>query len=181
MKNTKTYKTLAATTLGVVTLGAGIAFAANDNKSISNTQNTNTTQKVRGDKTPAEFQNLTDAQKATLEQAHTLFESGKADEAKTLLTNAGIKMPERPQGDKGGKGGMRGDMKKVDEAIISGDYATFKSLASTTPLANINEATFNSLKAPMQARKAADDQVQSILKSAGITMAQKDVNTSTVK
>ncbi len=40
------------------------------------------------------FQNLTDAQKATLQQAKTLADAGKMDEAKTLLTNAGIKIPE---------------------------------------------------------------------------------------
>ncbi len=40
------------------------------------------------------FENLTDAQKEILKQAKALTEVGKAEEAKTLLINAGIKIPE---------------------------------------------------------------------------------------
>lgn len=39
------------------------------------------------------FANLTDAQKTTLQQARTLFEAGKKDEADALLKNAGITLP----------------------------------------------------------------------------------------
>jgi hypothetical protein len=40
------------------------------------------------------FQNLTDAQKEVLKHAKELTDAGKAEEAKILLTNAGIKIPE---------------------------------------------------------------------------------------
>ena len=44
--------------------------------------------------------NLTDAQKTTLTEAQALLKAGKKDEAKTLLDNAGIKMPmHRVKGD----------------------------------------------------------------------------------
>lgn len=39
------------------------------------------------------FQNLTDTQKETLKQAKALTEAGKPDEAKKLITDAGIKIP----------------------------------------------------------------------------------------
>lgn len=38
--------------------------------------------------------NLTDAQKTAMDQAHTLFEAGKADEAKAILKTAGITIGE---------------------------------------------------------------------------------------
>lgn len=40
------------------------------------------------------FQNLTDAQKEILKQARALADAGKTEEARVLLTNAGIKIPE---------------------------------------------------------------------------------------
>ncbi len=40
------------------------------------------------------FENLTDTQKETLKQAKQLSSEGKEEEAKTLLLNAGIKIPE---------------------------------------------------------------------------------------
>ncbi len=40
------------------------------------------------------FQNLTDAQKETLKRAKALTDAGKPEEAKKLLTDAGIKIPE---------------------------------------------------------------------------------------
>ncbi len=44
----------------------------------------------RADRPPVE---ITDAQKAAFAQAKTLFEAGKADEAKQVLADAGIKAP----------------------------------------------------------------------------------------
>lgn len=40
---------------------------------------------------------LTDSQKAVMEQAHTLMENGKKDEAVVLIKNAGIVLPVRSQ------------------------------------------------------------------------------------
>ncbi len=43
------------------------------------------------------FQNLTDAQKEILKQAKALTDLGKPEEAKKMLTDAGIKIPEHKQ------------------------------------------------------------------------------------
>ncbi len=44
----------------------------------------------RADRPPVE---ITDAQKAAFQQAKTLFEAGKADEAKQVLADVGLKLP----------------------------------------------------------------------------------------
>jgi hypothetical protein len=159
MKNS--YKTiLALSTIGLVGAGS-LAFAQTAPTTTTSATDVATTQ---ARPTPPEFANLTTEQKAVMEQARTLFESGKRDEAKTLLDNAGIKMPER-----GGKG-MHGNMQAVDDAIVAGDYTAFKTAATNGPLANIDQATFNSLKSPVEAKRAAETQIQTILKNAGVTM-----------
>jgi hypothetical protein len=61
----------------------------------------------------------------------------------------------------------------INTAIMAGDYTAFKTAASSTPMAKISEDVFNSLRAPMQARKAADEQVRTILTNAGIQLPVK--------
>jgi hypothetical protein len=151
---------LALSTIGLV--GAGTYAFAQTAPTTTTSTATNSTQTRP---TPPEFANLTDTQKTVMEQARTLFESGKQTEAKALLDNAGIKMPER-----GGRGGNHGNMKAVDDAIVAGDYTAFKTAAANGPLANIDQASFNSLKAPVEAKRAAETQIQTILKNAGVTM-----------
>jgi uncharacterized protein (DUF305 family) len=115
--------------------------------------------------------NLTDSQKQVLEQAKTLREQGKFEEAKKLIENAGIKMPERAGKGMGhGKEGMgpHGDKKQIEEAIISGNFSTFQNLASTSPLKSITLETFNQLTPHFQAKKAAQDKIREILKTAGV-------------
>jgi hypothetical protein len=154
---------LALSTIGLV--GAGTyAFA----QTAPTTTTSTATNSAQTRPTPPEFANLTDAQKTVMEQARTLFESGKQTEAKALLDNAGIKMPAR--GERRGPGGMHGNMKATDDAIVAGDYTTFKTAAANGPLANIDQATFNSLKAPVEAKRAAETQIQTILKNAGVSM-----------
>jgi hypothetical protein len=171
----RSHKTLLAlTSIGLV--GAGSYAFAQTAPTATTTTNTNSNQTRP---MPPEFTNLTASQKATLEQARTLFESGKQSEAKTLLDNAGIKMP--PRGERGGPGGMHGNMKAVDDAIVAGDYTAFKTAAANGPLANIDQTTFNSLKAPVEAKRAAESQIQTILKNAGVSMptpGQAQVNTT---
>lgn len=75
-----------------------------------------------------------------------------------------------PRGEHGGRGGMHGNMKAVDDAIVAGDYTAFKTAAANGPLTNIDQATFNSLKAPVEAKRAAESQIQTILKNAGVSM-----------
>ncbi|MDQ5957266.1 MAG: hypothetical protein QG614_241 [Patescibacteria group bacterium] len=158
MRNTKTFKTLAGATLGVASLGATFALA--DTNQI-NTQNTNSNiERKQG------FQNLTSSQKEALKQAHTLIKEGKQDEAKKVLDAAGLQSMKEMRGGKQKKA----DMNQVEQAIISGDYASFKTAASGTALQNITQEVFNSLKAPTAAKQAADAQIQNILKNAGIEM-----------
>lgn len=152
---------LALSTIGLV--GAGTYAFAQTAPTTTTSTATNSTQTRP---VPPEFANLTDAQKTVMEQARTLFESGKQTEAKSLLDSAGIKMPER-----GGRGGHHGNMKAVDDAIVTGDYTAFKTAAANGPLANIDQATFNSLKAPVEAKRAAESQIQIILKNAGVTIS----------
>jgi hypothetical protein len=115
------------------------------------------------------MQNLTDAQKTVLDQAKKLFEAGKKDEAKTLLEQNGIRGP-------AGRGqGMKGKMmnrKAMEDAIIAGNFQAFQSVASTSPLAKIDQTTFNLLVPQFQAKKSAETQIQAILKNAGITPPQ---------
>lgn len=153
---------LALSTIGLV--GAGTYAFAQTAPTTTTSTATNSTQTRP---VPPEFANLTDAQKTVMEQARTLFESGKQTEAKSLLDSAGIKMPER--GDRGGHGD-HGNMKATDDTIVAGDYTAFKTAAANGPLANIDQATFNSLKAPVEAKRAAESQIQIILKNAGFTM-----------
>lgn len=173
MKNS--YKTLLAlSTIGLVGAGS-YAFAQTAPTTTVNTTSTNSTSETRP--TPPEFANLTDAQKSVLIQAKTLFDSGKRDEAKTLLDNAGIKMPAR--GEHGGRGD-HGNMKAVDDAIVAGDYTAFKTAAANGPLANISQDVFNQLKAPVVAKQSAETQIQTILKNAGVEMkAPGHVQTTT--
>lgn len=166
MLKTKTLKTLGGATLAALSLGTVFAFASNNPNT---TNNITTNSSGRQNRIQKEFTNLTDAQKAVMEQAKTLFDAGKSDEAKTLLTNAGIQMPQ-------GHRGMGADMKKVHEAIATGDYATFKTIAASTPLANLSETTFNSLVSPMKAKIDAEKQIDSILSSAGISLGQREAS-----
>lgn len=162
-------------------MGLRTAFAFADTTANPSTSSPTNTSITSGDKRSAQFVNLTNTQKATLAQAHTLMQAGKKDEAKTLLNNAGIKMPERKEG-KGNKGmDMHSDMKKLNDLIVAGNYSAFKTAAVNSPLANIDEATFNSLLAPAQTIKNAQvqeqtarTQMQTILKNAGVQMPQKN-------
>jgi signal transduction histidine kinase len=61
-----------------------------------------------------------------------------------------------------------GEMRKIDEAIIAGDYATFVNLASTSPFKSITQDTFNQLVPQFKAKQAAETQIKAILESAGI-------------
>ena len=153
------------TLITVGTLSSGVAFAQTATTQVNlPTQKAEEVRRSLG-------QVLTDAQKAAMEKARSLFQSGKAAEAKTVLDQAGIKhMPKDLKGKT--KGPNHADRKVVRDAIIAGDYNTFKLAASSTPLANISQDVFNQLRAPMQAEKTAREQIQSILKNAGIQLPQ---------
>ncbi len=67
-----------------------------------------------------------------------------------------------------GMGGKKGNMKIAHEAIIAGDFAKFQLLASTTPIGKIDQNTFTNLSTQMKIAKAAREQIQTILKNAGV-------------
>jgi hypothetical protein len=154
MKN-KTNKIIMSVT-SVALLGAGLVNAQAPNT--SNSQNS------FGQKM---MQSLTDAQKKALEQAKSLFESGKQNEAKALLNANGIKPPFGGHGHGKGPGGM-GDRKAIEDAIIAGNFANFQAVASTSPLKGLTVETFNKLTPQFQAKKNAEEQIRSILKAAGV-------------
>jgi hypothetical protein len=123
----------------------------------------------------AQTLNLTDAQKNIFEQAMSLFRSGKSDEAKTLLDKNNLKpgfgkmMGNRHGKGKGGKNGPKNDNRKaMHDAIASGNYTEFQRLASTTPMAKIDQNTFKALTPHFAALKNAKTNIENILKSAGI-------------
>lgn len=158
MKNKNTGKIiLAVTTLGLV---GGSLASAQSAPTTQTTTNTGTRM----------MQNLTDAQKAVLEKAKALFEAGKKDEAKALLDQNGLKGP-RGHGKGPGKDG--GNRKAIEEAIVAGNFATFQSVASSSPLAKIDLATFKLLTPQFVAKKNAEDQIRSILKTAGIEAPER--------
>lgn len=148
-------------------LGAGFLTLANA-QTVSGTATGGTTPSGKH----GFMQNLTDAQKAAMQQAKTLFDAGKKDEAKALLQQNGITIPEGGHS----RGRMHMDMRKVDEAIANGDFATFQNLASTTPLGKVDQATFNLLTPEFKAKMQTETNIQSILKNAGIEFGPHSPN-----
>lgn len=125
---------------------------------------------------------ITEAQKSVFQQAMSLFHSGKSEDAKKLLTENGLKtfeaqgktringrgmMENMHDGMKNGMH-MKGDRKAIEAAIIAGNFTNFQAIASSSPLKNITESTFNLLVPQFQARKNAHDQIRNVLTSAGI-------------
>lgn len=58
--------------------------------------------------------------------------------------------------------------KAVENAIVSGDYQNFKTIASTTPLKDLSEESFKALVPEFQAKKQAEEHIRSILSQAGV-------------
>jgi hypothetical protein len=130
----KTFMTLSAavagSTLAATLVGAGVVSAASPTM-----------------ERPVRFA-LTEEQRATLDQAKTLREEGKMDEAKALLESSGLfkKMPL--------PGKRMGFLKQhppmfiahreeVKTALTNNDFAAFKELTKDAPFADtLNEATF---------------------------------------
>lgn len=160
---TKLHTKALVTLITVGNLSSGVAFAQ------TATTQVNLPAQKAGEMRRSLGQVLSDTQKTAMEKARSLFQSGKADEAKTILDQAGI----RHMGKKvKGKGPNHVDRKVARDAIIAGDYNAFKLAASSTPLANISQDVFNQLRSPIQAERTAREQVQTILKNAGIQLPQ---------
>ena len=164
---TKLHTKAVLTLITVGTLSTGAAFAQTSTTSVSlPTQKAEEMRRSFG-------QVLTDAQKTAMEKAKSLFAAGKPTEAKAVLDQAGVKQLAKSQGKMRGHGKDGANREAVNTAIIAGDYTAFKAAASSTPLANISQDVFNSLRAPMQAQKSAREQIQTILKNAGVNLPQK--------
>jgi hypothetical protein len=117
----------------------------------------------------AQTLNLTDTQKGIFEQAMSLFRSGKTTDAKALLEQNNMKPSfHKMKHGKHGHGKMHGNRKEIEEAIAAGDYAKFVQVASSSPMAKIDQNTFNSLTPHFQALKNARTNIENILKAAGI-------------
>lgn len=121
----------------------------------------------------AQTSTLTDAQKSIYEQAMSLFKSGKGTEAKTLLEQNNLKlgfgkMMRDKNEHKGKHKQPHEDRKDIEDAIATGNFTLFQQLASSTPMAKIDQNTFNSLTPQFQALKNARTNIENILKSAGI-------------
>lgn len=104
-----------------------------------------------------------------MQQAMSLFKSGKTDEAKKLLKEGtqNKKMHNKMQH-------KFGDRKAIEEAILAGDFAKFQTVASTSPLKNISETAFKQLTPQFQAKKNAEDQIKSILSANGVATPNKN-------
>lgn len=69
-----------------------------------------------------------------------------------------------------GRNNMQGknERKAIEDSIISGDYAQFLLVASTSPLKGLSQESFNLLTPQFQAKKNAEEQIRKILTDAGI-------------
>jgi hypothetical protein len=65
-------------------------------------------------------------------------------------------------------GNKNNDRKAIEAAIIAGDWATFQTVASSSPLKNLSQETFNLLTPQFQAKKNAEDNIRNILSQAGV-------------
>lgn len=86
------------------------------------------------------FPELTDEQKAIMEQVRELHQAGKFDEAKALIESSDLPMPMGPKGD---RPEMDGHREEVRQAIEDNDFETFKELTADAPFADkVTEANF---------------------------------------
>lgn len=95
---------------------------------------------------------LSDDQRATLDQAKTLREQGKFDEAKTLLESSGLfkRLPRMLARHHDAFQEQREDMKEhraaIEQALKNKDFAAFKELTKQAPFADkLDEALFAKL------------------------------------
>jgi hypothetical protein len=112
------------------------------------------------------FQNLTDEQKEALKKARELHKEGKHEEAMSLITSAGIVLPEikDPEQHKERK-------RHFDELIESNDYEAFRQKVADTPMADIID-TQDKFDALVESHELRDEgkyeEAREILEDAGI-------------
>lgn len=134
MKNHRLFKiaALGVPVLVLVALGTSIAYAA---ETTSSTTNTNPTHITRTQ--------LTDAQKAALEQAKTLRADGKTTEASALLKQAGLSGFGNRHSGRGGppEGINRTNHDAIEKAIEANDFTAYTALTKGSPMEGKIDAT----------------------------------------
>ncbi len=156
--------------VGTMVIGAGVLIGSLSTTAIAvNAQSMVATVPTNIHRTQG-IQNLTDAQKAIMQQAKDLSKQGKNIEAKKLLSDNNIKRP--MSGKHKSKNGYE-NRPKIEASIVAGDYTAFKLVAVNSPLANLSQDAFKSLQAPTVAKKQAEDSISAILKSAGVVQKNR--------
>ncbi len=117
------------------------------------------------------LKNLTDGQRDALEKAHVLRMSGKHAEAKSVITSAGIVLPEikDPEQHKERK-------RHFDELIESNDYEAFRQKVAETPMADIidTQEKFDALVESHELRdEGRYEEAKEVLENAGIKRPQR--------
>lgn len=154
-----------ATTLKTAAIAIPAALAILSGTLISYAQSNDSAAAPRDEKRmEMRLANLTDAQKAALEQAKALHEEGKHDEAKALLESAGVPMP--PHGGMMGKGekGMHfmGNA-EARSALEAGDYTAWKAAMADHPNVDLlTQDVFNKLVEAHSYQEKAHDIMESL-------------------
>ncbi len=120
------------------------------------------------------YQNLTAEQKDAIKKAHMLRMSGKYAEAKSVITSAGIVLPEikDPEQHKERK-------RHFDELIESNDYEAFRQKVAETPMADIIDTRekFDALVESHELREAGKlEEAREALEDAGIKRPQRSMH-----
>ncbi len=127
---------------------------------------------------PPMFENLTAAQQSILEEAHELHKQGKDEEAKELIEEAGIELPE-PRDHHHEHGVNREErMEKFKTLIEQDDFESFQSLVAGTPMADIidTEEKFEALVQAHELRlEGKHKEAKEILEEAGLKPFGKKV------
>ena len=110
-------------------------------------------------------QDLTDEQRAAVEEARELRQTGDKEGARAIIENAGIELPERP--DKGERSEKR---EAVRAAVDANDYDAFVAATLDAPFADqVTETFFASFVEAHELREAGDKEgAREILEGLGL-------------
>ena len=119
------------------------------------------------------FKGLSQEQRKTLKKVHQLHSEGRYTEATSLITSAGIILPEikDPEQHKERK-------RQFDIMIDSSDYEAFEQTVANTPMADIidTQEKFDALVESHQLREAGrHDEAREVLRDAGITLLRSSM------
>lgn len=127
---------------------------------------------------PPIFESLTSAQRQILEEAHELHMQGKDEEAKELIEEAGIELPEFRAQHKKHNDNREKRIEKFKTLIEQDDFESFQNLVAGTPMSNIidTEEKFEALVQAHELRiEGKHDEAKEILEAAGVKPFGKKV------